>query len=119
MRNQCRSRLSSLSSLSSHISTRELEVNLPLPPGTKIFVGINPSTSEVTVPRICNIDPARRICGNKLNSDRFCLDIAFIPEDVYVVPTRIDEPHPCFVHMRLAVGVVTFIIRQRSRRDDD
>jgi hypothetical protein len=29
-RNQCKSRLSSLSSLSSHISTRELEVNVPL-----------------------------------------------------------------------------------------
>jgi Tol biopolymer transport system component len=23
-----------------------------------------------------------------------------------VVPTRIDKPHPCFVHMRLAVGIV-------------
>ena len=66
-----------------------------------------------------DVDPARRICGNKLNSDSFCLNIAFISEDMYVVSTRIDKPHPCFVHMRLAVGIVTFIIRHRSRRDDD
>ena len=75
--------------------------------------------SEMTVPRIYNVNPARCIRRNKLNSDRFRLDIAFVPQDVYVVPTGIQKSHPCFVPMRLAVGIVTFIIRHRSRRDDD
>ena len=75
--------------------------------------------SEVTVTRICNVNPTHRICRNELNSDGLCLDIALVPEDVYVVATGIDKPHPRFVHMRLALGIVPFIIRDRSGRDDD
>ena len=52
------------------------------------------SMSEVAVPGICNVNPTRRICGNELNGDGLCLDIAFVPEDVYVVTTGIDKSHP-------------------------
>jgi|ERR1700733_300455 len=75
--------------------------------------------SKVAVPRISNVNPTRCIRGNKLNSDGFCLDIAFISQIVYVVPTGIQKSHPCLVHMRLAVGIVSFIVRHRARGDDD
>jgi hypothetical protein len=48
----------------------------------------------MTVPRISNIDPTRRIRRNELNSDGFCFYIAFVPQEVYVVTTRIDKPIP-------------------------
>jgi hypothetical protein len=41
-----------------------------------------------------------------LDSDRTCLDAAFIPEVVDMAITRIDEPHPLFVHPGLTVGIV-------------
>src|ERR1700677_4532743 len=78
-----------------------------------------PSMSEVAVSRMCNVNPTHRICRNELNSDGLCLDIALVPEDVYVVTAGIDKPHARFVHMRLAVGIVPLIIRHRSGRDDD
>src|SRR5271155_4084163 len=80
---------------------------------------ISLSWSEVTVPRVCNVNPTRRICRNELDSDGFCLDGTFVPEDVHVIATRIYKRHSCFVHMWFAVWIVPFITRHRSCRDDD
>ena len=74
---------------------------------------------EVAVPRIGNLNPALGICGNDLDGNGFRLDSAFIPQDVHVFSTGINKRHPRLVHMWLAFGIVPFIIRHRSRSDDD
>jgi len=46
------------------------------------------------------------------DSDGACLDGAFVPEDVHVVTTGIDKPRLLCVHSGLAVGIVSFIVRE-------
>ena len=47
------------------------------------------------------------------------LDGAFVSEEVDVATSGTNKPHPYCVNMGLAVGIVPFIGRQGSRRDDD
>ena len=77
------------------------------------------SSSERAVPWVFSVNPTRCTCRNELDSDGACRDGAFVPEEVHVVTTGIDKPHPLCVHCRLASGIVPFIGRHRSRRDDD
>ena len=82
---------------------------------------ISPSSSEMAVPRIWSVNPTRLTCRNELHSDGLCLDGAFVSDNVHVGTTGIDKPHPCCVHMGLALGIVPLIgrYRYRSRRDGD
>src|SRR6266478_2385832 len=80
---------------------------------------MNAPSSEVTVPRVWSINPTRRPCRNELDGDGACHDGAFVPEEVHMVTTWIDKPHPLCVHSGRAGGIVTFIGRNCSRRDDD
>jgi len=77
------------------------------------------SSSEVAVPRVNDFNPARGIRGNNLDSDSSRLNIALVSEDVYVIASWVDKPHSCFVHMRLAAGIVAFIFRHCPSGDDD
>lgn len=70
--------------------------------------------SEITVSRVCNVNPLRVTCWNELYGDGLRLDSAFVPEDVCVIPATIDKRHSFFVHMQFAGRVVAFIVRNRS-----
>jgi hypothetical protein len=83
------------------------------------LAGNSPSCSEMAVPRVCSVNPSRRVCRNELDSNGGCLDGAFVPDDVDMVTTGIDKTHPCCVHMGRAVGIVPFIGRHCSRCDGD
>jgi hypothetical protein len=80
---------------------------------------MNSSAAEVAVSGIGNVNSTRRICGNELNGDGPCFDIAFVPEVVYVFTTGIDKSHPLCVYVRPALGIVPFIVRHGPLRDDD
>jgi len=73
----------------------------------------------MTVSWVCNVNPPRVICRNELYSDGLCLDSAFVPEDMYVIATKIDKRYSCVVNMRSARGIVTLIVCYRSHSDDD
>jgi hypothetical protein len=73
----------------------------------------------VAVSWVCNLNPTRLTCRNELDSDGLCFDGAFVPEYVHVAATAIDKSHPCFVDVWLAAGIVPFIIRDNSGRNDD
>ena len=73
-----------------------------------------------TVSRVGNVNSALGAGWNELNSDGLRLRAGFIPDDVPVVmPTLINERHALAIHMGRAVGVVTFVVRHRSLRNDD
>src|SRR5580700_2540017 len=76
-------------------------------------------SSEVTIPRICNVNSAFRARRNKLDSSSSCHGVAFVPDDVRVFPTRIGKSHALGVNMWFAVGIVAFIVSHGSCRDDD
>jgi hypothetical protein len=61
----------------------------------------------------------RLTCRNKLHGQRLRHIAGFVPNDVHVITSRIDKPHPHCVDMGLALGVVAFTGRHGSRRDDD
>jgi hypothetical protein len=65
------------------------------------------------------IDSSRRTCGNELNCDGCRRFGAFVANNVHVVATGIDERHPLGVHLRLALGIIAFVVSDRSGGDDD
>src|SRR5688500_10605558 len=75
--------------------------------------------SERAVARILGVDSPQRVSRDELNGDRACLDAAFVPEVVHVIPTGIDESHPDRVHLRPAVAIVTVIGGHGPGGDDD
>src|SRR5205814_6000885 len=77
------------------------------------------SLSEVAVPRVCNVNPARRSCRNELDGNSLRYDLCFIPKDVHVAATRIHKPHPVCVEMGLAVGIIPFVAGHCSLRNND
>ncbi|HTF62786.1 MAG TPA: hypothetical protein VK638_08750, partial [Edaphobacter sp.] len=74
---------------------------------------ISPSCSERAFPRVFSVNPTHRSFRNKLDSDGLCHDVAFVPQDVHVVTTGIDKPHPLCVHVGRAVAIVPFVVRHR------
>jgi hypothetical protein len=75
--------------------------------------------SKVAVSRVCNVNPSWDIGWDELYRDGRRFNSAFVPEDVYVIATGIDKRHSCFVHMRLASVIVSFIVGHRAGRDDN
>ena len=75
--------------------------------------------SKVTIPRICNIDPAGGGCGNELHSNGSRYHVAFIAEQVHVVTTGIHEAHAQHIDVRFAIRIVRVIPRYGSLGDND
>jgi hypothetical protein len=61
----------------------------------------------------------RCTCRHELDSYVACRDCFFVSDDVCVIAAGVNERHPSCVHVRFALGIVTFIIRQSPRCDDD
>ena len=74
---------------------------------------------EVAIPWVCNINPTGRTRRNNLDGGSLRHHVSFVPKNVYVITTGVDKAHPLRVHVRLAGGIVPFVIGYRSGRDDD
>ena len=66
--------------------------------------GFGSAALEPAGSQVWRVDPAHRIRRNELDSDRACLDGAFVPEIVHMVATGIDKAHPGCIDSRLACG---------------
>jgi len=97
--------------------TRELNAR----PGISFAAISNPiSASEWAVARAWNhIYPTRRTGRDELDCDCLRDNGAFVSQDMNMVATGIDKSHTFCIHSGLALGIVAFIGRDRSRRDND
>lgn len=73
----------------------------------------------MAVPWVCDVKPTRHPCWNQLDSNGSSDHIALVSNDVDVVTRGVGKRHVSVIDVRLAVGIVAFILRDRARCDDD
>ena len=77
-----------------------------------------PQLSEMAVPWVCNVDTTGLTCRNEPDSDDLGhLGAAFVPYDMHVVSTGVDEPHSHRVDMGFTLWIVAFVCCYRSGGD--
>src|SRR5215831_10313559 len=81
--------------------------------------GFGSFPSERAVPRGCRVNPAGLVGWNELDSHGACRDRAFVADEVHVLATRINKPHPLCVHVGLTFWIMAFVFSHRSGGDDD
>ena len=73
----------------------------------------------MAVPWIWSIDQTRLTAGNEPDGYDLCLDSALVSNIVHMAATTIEERHSSCVDVWSAIGIVGFVLRDRSRGDDD